>query len=104
LLAFLLNGQELMAFASEITGDAARHHTEAAMEHVVSTLKQVENKSGEDATIRFAAIKLKQSGMPLQLALFQIPADEVITLYAARAPGANFLKRLFLSSIQPNAP
>ena len=104
LLAFMLNGQELMACATVLAGDSATHHTEAAMEHTASTLKQVENKSSEEVAIRFASIKLQQSGMPLQFALFQVPADEAIPLYAARAPGCDILKQLFPSSIQPNAP
>lgn len=100
LWALMLNGQEVVAYASAANGAAQQVAASASEDETV-----VKQKVSLEATTSFVALNLQQAVVPLpQKPAFPNPTDELLTAYTAVPPGTGFAARLFPIIIQPNAP
>ena len=102
LWALMLNGQEVVAYSY---GNAPKQTASSlATAPPAEGRTVVKQKVSLEATTSFVVLNLDQALEPAPLPSFAAPANEALPAYAARAPGAGFVARLFPVTIQPNAP
>ena len=104
LWALMLNGQEVVAYGFTAKGTPVQNASQlATAPHESKTV--VKQKVSLEGTTSFVVLNLHQDALePAPLPAFAAPSDEALPAYAARAPGAPFVSRLFPITIQPNAP
>jgi hypothetical protein len=103
LWALMLNGQEVVAYTYTAQGTPVQSASQLARAPQEKTV--IKQKVSLEGTTSFVVLNLHQDALePAPLPSFAAPSDEALPAYAARAPGAPFVFRLFPITIQPNAP